>query len=85
MSEMIERVARAIHAGVGFHGEYGQSPFSKEQCDRAALAAIEAMREPTNEMVGAGVEGWKVNGYASIQFVWPFMIDAALSVSDEQP
>lgn len=42
--EMAERVARAIHNAIGFFGAYGESPFSKAQCDDAARAAIEAMQ-----------------------------------------
>lgn len=86
MSGLVERVAKAIFRE-GFHHDELESvvaakweewPESRQQCRRKARAAIEAMREPTNEMVGAGVEGWKANGYLSIQWVWPCMIDAAL-------
>jgi hypothetical protein len=45
MSEMLVKVATAIHKGVGFYGEYGSSPLAKEQCDVAARAAVEAVLE----------------------------------------
>lgn len=49
----LEKVASAIHRAIGFAGDYGQSPFSKEQCAAAARAAVEALREPSEGMVAA--------------------------------
>lgn len=46
MSEMVERVARVI--------SWKAHVVSKEQALEAARAVIEAMREPTDEMIGAG-------------------------------
>jgi hypothetical protein len=75
---MIDRVASAIcearNAWFARDLEGDQPDYNEV----VARAAIKAMREPTPEMVRAGVEGWKANGLASIQFVWPSMIDAAL-------
>jgi len=50
---MIEKVAAAIHKGMGFIGPYGAGRFSKELCDRTACAVLIAMYEPTPEMWNA--------------------------------
>lgn len=70
MSEMVERVARAIW-------EIGASDDISE-CDAAmyASAAIEAMREPTQEMVDAAIAN--ADG---VILPWDAMIDAALEQS----
>lgn len=87
MSEMVERVARALQLedfggdavkAVDAWGVSDADDSYQNSYRHTARVAIEAMKEPTNEMVGAGVEGWKINGYLSIQFVWPAMIDEAL-------
>ena len=76
VSEMVERVARAIVAKMG--AQTGREPpgdaaMSKTACD-VARAAIEAMREPTEEMVTApGVVAWDFGE------IWRVMIDAALA------
>jgi hypothetical protein len=92
MSEMIERVAMGIHA------QRANSRLTKwEDCSeeyrngtrRDARAAIEAMREPTDEMQSAGY----LNAEHSIEavgdlapapesqprLIWQAMIDAALA------
>ncbi len=67
MSEMVERVAKAIANNSNLYG-----------CDpkNIARAAIEAMREPTEAMEKA------VSGDEHIdqdpRYYWPLMIDAAL-------
>lgn len=81
MSEMIERVARAIEEVVGCP-DNSNGDFLKV----AARAAIEAMREPTETMSrvaerpGDNAEGspgsiayWQADG------IWKNMIDAALA------
>ncbi len=75
MSEMIERVAKAIsecHSGRDWRGmsEYGKDWWREE-----ARAAIEAMREPTEAMETAGqVDPLPISTNAS----WKAMIDEAL-------
>lgn len=72
MSEMIERVARALFI------EYGHEP--EEWCEAhrvhyiaVARAAIAAMREPTEAMVDASGMGSQLTSG-----MWSAMIDAAL-------
>lgn len=77
MSEVVERVARAIcRAGI-----CGPKDHLDEQEDRnwrkfelEARAAIAAMREPTLKMELAA----PVNEYAEARECWQAMIDAAL-------
>ena len=80
MSEMVERVARAIHDAMDI-----TDSLDATAAETYARAAIEAMREPTEDMlVDAGVmEGF--NGYVDegdedrphIEW-WQAMIDKAL-------
>lgn len=76
MSEMIERVARAIR-DVKSHGDLA---LTHEDLARAAIAA---MREPTGEMVKA-IHSAAARAYAERDSlanvgVWHIMIDAALN------
>ena len=65
MSEIVERVAKAIEGAVV--GDIGIARI-------AARAAIEAMREPTNEMIHAGLmAGCRVNSIEG----WRAMVDEA--------
>ena len=85
MAEMIERGAAAIYENrrwmqsdrVPFKELYpsAQSPYLDE-----ARAAIEAMREPTEEMIEAGAHenGHQVLRSDLVDQVWVDMIDAAL-------
>lgn len=70
-NEMVERVAAAIIA------EMCASRPDEPPGIRLARAAIEAMREPTLQMVQAG---WAVNGYRGdmTEREWSAMIDVAL-------
>lgn len=95
MSEMVERVARRIcrAAIMGVRTIEGEPNLAESgMLDRLvedkweayapiARAAIEAMREPTNEMIAAGYDEEKV-GYGPdgvpAELVWEAMIDAAL-------
>lgn len=73
MSEMIERVAKALRDS---HGRTGHS-FEDD-----ARAAMEAMRSPTPQMLDSGAEAHAGRGYVtatSIDYLWEAMIDAALS------
>ena len=83
MSEMIERVAKALSEREGsgpweggLMGERG-----REMWRATARAAIEAMREPTSEMAFADdVKEWPDDAKAA----WRAMIDAALTPSLEK-
>lgn len=75
MSEMIERVARAMAALIT---EPGQHPDSQmPHCLALARAAIEAMREPTEAMLAWG-EQWGLPSDPMGLKRWQEMIDAAL-------
>ena len=83
MSEMIERVARALAIADGMHPEAVSNgedavPVWTLYVDDAR-AAIEAMREPTDVMVDAG---YAVTVDDETE-VWQAMIDAALSQKGE--
>lgn len=96
MSEMIERVARAIYASDEFANEkptwdeiaeFIPEANVHEMYRNMACAAIEAMREPTEEMKVAGTSkeygpspGYSLDAYDA-EDVWRLMIDAALSTS----
>lgn len=72
MSEMIERIAKAIKAKAWAI----DLPLRDEECSEIARAAIEAMREPTNAMMFAPPD--VQFGPADAEFVWHCMIDEAL-------
>jgi len=78
MSEMVERVARAI-ALASLDDETRAVvdpetwPVANSYYDMA-IAAIEAMRMPTKEMEGT----YLVAGGLAAEDLWPAMIDAAL-------
>jgi hypothetical protein len=79
MSEMVEKVAKAIKAE-DFQSE---NLLTNTDCQRLARAAIAAMREPTEKMVEAvyaAAEGLGCVMYEtpSPEQAWPTMIDAAL-------
>jgi len=83
MSEMIERVAKAIAiSGNGGMWDDWYSDDQKEFHRRRARAAIEAMREPTREMTDAV---WVMAGEADQAEIWSGMIDAALSGVENKP
>lgn len=81
MSEKIEQVAKAIHASNLLQPANGPWPdhetVTKAFCREAARAAIEAMREPTKEMLEAA---YAVGGVSRIRCTacWVTMIVAAL-------
>lgn len=89
MTDMIERVARAIF-------DEGMKPSSNSENDkdlifRFARAAIAAMRECTPEMLDAGSAAHPVGGYRRetllndiIECEWRAMVDAALECSTKQ-
>jgi len=70
MTDMIERVTQALREVLWNYGVQ----LTKEMDELLARAAIEAMREPTEEMSHAG---WRTDsGIGTV--VWQAMIDAAL-------
>ena len=79
MNEMVERVAQAIYI-THPHDNRGEpiswtelTDYAKVPDRRRAIAAIAAMREPTEAM-------WKVQDNVSyLRDMWPAMIDAALA------
>ena len=73
MTEMVERVARALAEVDANHEIYHQRPYVEW-----ARAAITAMREPTKEMVRAGFRDW-----GGTSGTWQAMIDAALEEPEE--
>jgi hypothetical protein len=82
-NEMIDRVAGALlmRSRSVMDGPNYPSP---ADCEHLARAAIEAMRDPTPEMVLAGWKspGWDDTGCAdseSAADVWRAMIDTALA------
>jgi len=113
MSEMVERVARAICVAHGvnpdaptpvfetfrdsFGGfaamQTGRTEPSWHREKKAARAAIEAMREPTEEMLAAGQ--WTISDNLTVSVcvennrkareIWQSMIDAALPPHKPQP
>jgi hypothetical protein len=82
MSEMIERVARAIYEDA-WGIEWPPEPAGEaDEYRRGARAAIEAMREPTEAMLSAAgtrrPRGDEVMGPDHPWALWDAMIDAAL-------
>lgn len=88
MSEMIERVARAMYRSldadprfVGRADLTPEHPGWAEYCHQAR-AAIEAMREPTDAMIESARDYFPRveprDRYAVISDCWRAMIDAAL-------
>lgn len=84
MSEMVERVAKALGATLipGSATVTAEYVVSAELIGRFARAAIEAMREPTEAMVKASQSLWTHEGpyhsEAPGEEQWPAMIDEAL-------
>lgn len=85
MSSMIERVAKALHASLGYEAQWPAPECT--QCMDAARAAITTMREPTEEMIkkvsfnnyvsGDGDGGCWINN-EDCENIWQAMIDTAL-------
>lgn len=85
--DMVERVARAIYERNSKRTNYvwpdDVYPAIRNRCLRDARAAIEAMREPTEEMVNAGaVAEGDTNLEAQARSLWEAMIDAILKDGD---
>jgi hypothetical protein len=91
MSEMVERVAKAICVSEGAVDPDGsfEGVAHWERYAAEARAAIEAMREPTEQQVAAGIvqarectDNWTAAGSCVAEHVWAAMISAALSTPD---
>lgn len=81
MSEMVERVARAIQATRGPRENWDRvTPATRDLWMADARAAIEAMREPTEAMTDAGWRRIEERDDAAEN--WRMMIDAALKGSE---
>jgi hypothetical protein len=90
MSEMIERVAKAIcksRSCEGFMCCQNPAQMGRKGCpvkaggyNEAARAAIEAMREPTQAMLDVGTDdaGWGDCEESEISYRWNAMVSAAL-------
>jgi hypothetical protein len=87
MSEMIERVAKAIWDDACPGMTWGE--IDRLTYRGWAQAAIEAMREPTGEMIDAGAGSVVIVGFGRFSLegqpskAWRAMIDAALPASRE--
>ncbi len=82
MTEMIERVAKVMWETSHVGQAWGNcSPVQAAIYREDARAAIEAMREPTQEMKLAAYKAWtiRVANDADIGKIWQAMIDAALT------
>jgi hypothetical protein len=80
MSEVVERVARAILAKVP--PGYGMNA---EEAREYARAALEALREPTEEQLDALLWLNKMWREMNSREVYRTMIDAALTAPDTKP
>jgi len=81
MTDMIERVARAIHARSDHASLWSElDGYSKIEYREDARAAIEAMREPTEEMVNGLRITRECDSTAALwaPHIWRTMIDTAL-------
>lgn len=79
MSEMIERVAKAISLGEWSDSEHWQCRSDREEWMERARSAIEAMRQPTEAMDRAGLRENTLQGAAIWATpAWQAMIDMAL-------
>lgn len=85
---MVEKVARAITRCGIIDGD-GEQPWIDNEVNGTwhlaidtALAAIEAMREPTPEMVAEVENASRIGAIWTAQSAWQAMIDAAL---EEKP
>jgi hypothetical protein len=86
MSEMVERVARAMFEDDQFDYEPKMPTWeetgAREEYRRKAKIAIRAMREPSEAMIDAAYTGYDSEGFGigrhDALTVWQAMIDATL-------
>lgn len=82
---MVERVARVLYVRACGDGDWSdETQELRDHYLADARAAIEAMREPTVEMLVSAQEEWMCVRAAEERgdFVWRAMIDAALDRPD---
>lgn len=84
MSEMVERVAKAVGEVLYGAADPVDTPNNWARSMDAARAAITAMREPTEEMRQRGgstllLHEYEPDGPEGSRDVWQSMIDAALA------
>jgi hypothetical protein len=93
MSEMVERVAkamaarRALYVGIEvdeivINDDNERVPYWTLYAEEARVA-IEAMREPTFNMVRVGTQRFDNVSWGDIEECWHFMIDAALAPPEQ--
>ena len=70
MTDMVERVAKAIDDTMIQHGYYDTKGLAR--------AAIAAMREPSEKMIDVGFKEQQTILSKPIEGIWTAMIDAAL-------
>ena len=79
MTEMVRRAATAVRAALV---REAASASENVSCEAIARAVLEALREPTEEMVEAGVHSDIWNGVPviarTVRLAWEEMIDAAI-------
>ncbi len=86
MTEMIERVAKAIYGKLGPHGELdAEGSGDLGLAVLIARAAIEAMREPTDAMMTAYMQVWNDATPDDATQACHALIDAALKDKKEKP
>lgn len=80
MSEMVERVARAIAASDGYDSWEAAHELTVRKYSDMARAAILALRDPTDEMIGALLlpDMDCARQYRLITAQWQIMIDEAV-------
>lgn len=80
MSDMVEKVARAVCIALGHEPEeWAYSERVRERCRRIARAAMQAMREPTKAMLQAGRLNDSEDGASgNPESIWQAMVNAAL-------
>ncbi len=83
MSEMVEKVARAICEGKGYEPEYpvSETKVQWETFIETARIAIEAMRDMTDDMAESIANDASVCGGIAYE-IWSNALDAALSDND---
>lgn len=88
MSEMVERVRQAIDDALskhhGFEAILTNAGDAEDTILAAARAVIEALREPTREMLSRGAVTYGDPGIATAGSCWRKMIDAALHTEGDE-
>ena len=92
MSEIVERVARALMAADPDPGDHRFVRHDPGPClqvwqayEKDARLAITAMREPTEAMEGVGSDLDDVHGHLTARLMWRAMIDEALAPERPTP